>query len=215
MLAKIKELFGPVPRGPEPPKVLAVEPEQNGERRLLVQRPAELPIVYVGFPVPNQQSPDAAALDVLSVVLSGGRSSRLYRQLVHERQLALEAGGDYSYFSFDPNLFWFYATPLPGQTPETLEKELLGEMERLKKDPVGEDELKRAKNQIEAGFVFQDDSVHKRASLLARFELIGGFAHKDQYLDKVRAVSAADLQRVAQRYFTPDKKNVGILLPKS
>ena len=215
VLAKIKQAFGSIPRGPEPAKVLAVEPEQNGERRLVVQRPAELPIVYVGFPVPNQQSPDAAALDVLSVVLSGGRSSRLYRHLVYERQLALEAGGDYSYFSFDPNLFWFYATPLPGQTPETLEKELLGEMERLKKDPVGDDELKRAKNQIEAGFVFQDDSVHKRAALLARFELIGGFALKDQYLDKIRAVSAADLQRVAQRYFAPEKKNVGILLPKS
>jgi len=215
VLAKIKQLFGPIPRGPEPPKVLAVEPEQNGERRLLVQRPAELPIVYIGYPVPNQQSPDAAALDVLSVVLSGGRSSRLYRHLVYERQLALEAGGDYSYFSFDPNLFWFYATPLPGQTPETLEKELLGEMEQLKKEPVGDDELKRAKNQIEAGFVFQDDSVHKRATLLARFELIGGFALKDQYLDKIRAVTAADLQRVAQRYFTADKKNVGILLPKS
>ena len=215
VLAKIKQLFGPIPRGPEPPKVLAVEPEQNGERRLLVQRPAELPIVYIGYPVPHQQSPDAAALDVLSVVLSGGRSSRLYRHLVYERQLALEAGGDYSYFSFDPNLFWFYATPLPGQTPETLEKELLGEMEQLKKEPVGDDELKRAKNQIEAGFVFQDDSVHKRATLLARFELIGGFALKDQYLDKIRAVTAADLQRVAQRYFTADKKNVGILLPKS
>ena len=215
VLAKIKQLFGPIPRGPEPPKVLAVEPEQSSERRLLVQRPAELPIVYIGYPVPNQQSPDAAALDLLSVVLSGGRSSRLYRHLVYERQLALEAGGDYSYFSFDPNLFWFYATPLPGQTPETLEKELLGEMEQLKKEPVGDDELKRAKNQIEAGFVFQDDSVHKRATLLARFELIGGFALKDQYLDKIRAVTTADLQRVAQRYFTADKKNVGILLPKS
>jgi len=88
-------------------------------------------------------------------------------------------------------------------------------MERLKKEPIGDEELKRAKNQIEAGFVFQDDSVHKRAALLARFELIGGFALKDQYLDKIRAVSASDLQRVAQRYFTDDKKNVGILLPKS
>ena len=215
VLAKIKDLFGPIPRGPEPPKVLAIEPEQNSERRLLVQRPAELPIVYLGYPVPNQQSPDAAALDLLSVVLSGGRSSRLYRHLVYERQLALEAGGDYSYFSFDPNLFWFYATPLPGQTPETMEKELLGEMERLRKEPVGDDELKRAKNQVEAGFVFQDDSVHKRASLLARFELLGGFALKDQYLDKIRAVTAADLQRVAQKYFTEEKKNVGILLPKS
>ena len=215
VLGKIKQVFGPIPRGPEPPKVLAVEPEQNGERRLVVQRPAELPIVYVGYPVPNQQSPDAIALDVLSVVLSGGRSSRLYRHLVYERQLALEAGGDYSYFSIDPNLFWFYATPLPGQTPETLEKELIGEMERLKKEPVGDEELKRAKNQIEAGFVFQDDSVHKRAALLARFELVGGYALKDQYLDKIRAVTAADLQRVAKRYFTDDKKNVGILLPKS
>jgi len=215
VLAKVKEVFGPIPRGPQPPKVLAIEPDQNGERRLQVQRPAELPIVYLGYPVPNHQSPDAAALDVLSVVLSGGRASRLYRHLVYERQLALEAGGDYSYFSFDPNLFWFSATPLPGQTPETLEKELLSEMEQLQKVPVGDDELKRAKNQIEAGFVFQDDSVHRRAALLARFELIGGYALKDQYLDKIRAVTPADLQRVAARYFTPDKKNVGILLPKS
>ena len=215
VLAKIKAVFGPIPRGPEQPKVLAVEPEQSSERRLRVERPAELPIVYLGYPVPNQQSPDAAALDLLSVVLSGGRASRLYRHLVYERQLALEAGGDYSYFSFDPNLFWFYATPLPGQTPETMEKELLGEMELLKKEPVGDEELKRAKNQIEAGFVFQDDSVHKRAALLARFELIGGYALKDQYLDKIRAVTAADLQRVAQKYFSEDKKNVGILLPKS
>jgi zinc protease len=215
VLAKIKEVFGPIPRGPKAPKVLAVEPEQNGERQVLVQRPAELPIVYLGYPVPNYESPDAAALDVLSVVLSGGRSSRLYRHLVYERQLALEAGGDYSYFSFDPNLFWFYATPLPGQTPETLEKELLGEMEQLKKAPVSDEELKRAKNQIEAGFVFQDDSVHRRGALLARFELIGGYALKDQYLDKIRAVTAADLKRVAERYFTPEKKNVGILLPKS
>ena len=215
VLAKIKELFGPIPRGPEPPRVLAIEPEQNGERRLLVQRPAELPIVYLGFHVPNHPSPDAGALEVLSVVLSGGRSSRIYRHLVYERQLALEAGGDYSYFSFDPNLFWFYATPLPGQTPETLEKALLAEMDVLKKEPVGDEELTRAKNQIEAGFVFQDDSVHRRASLLARFELIGGFALKDQYLDRIRAVTAADLQRVAQRYFSEEKKNVGVLLPKS
>jgi zinc protease len=164
--------------------------------------------------VPNQKSADAAPLELLSVILAGGRSSRLYRDLVHERQLALEAGGDYSYFSFDPNLFWFWATPLPGQTAETLEKELLGHMERLKKEPVSELELRRAKNQIEASFVFQDDSIHRRGSLLARFELIGGYALKDTYLASIRAVTAADLQRVAGAYFQDDKKNVGTLLPK-
>jgi zinc protease len=213
-LTKIRAAYGSIPRGAAPPPVLAVEPVQNGERRVTVQRPAELPIVYLGYPVPNQTSPDAPALEVLSVVLSGGRSSRLYRHLVHERQLALEAGGDYSYFSLDPNLFWFYATPLPGQTAETLEKELRGEMEQLKSQPVDAVELTRAKNQIEASFVFQDDSIHRRASLLARFELIGGFAKKDGYLDLLRAVTAADLQRVARAYFQDDKKNVGILLPK-
>ena len=213
-LAKVKATFGPIPRGAEPPPVLAVEPSQNGERRVTVQKPAELPIVYLGYPVPNQKSADAAPLELLSVILAGGRSSRLYRDLVHDRQLALEAGGDYSYFSFDPNLFWFWATPLPGQTAETLEKELVGHMERLKREPVSEVELKRAKNQIEAGFVFQDDSIHRRGSLLARFELIGGYALKDNYLASIRAVTAADLQRVAGAYFQDDKKNVGTLLPK-
>jgi len=215
VLDKVKAAFGAIPRGAEPPPVLAVEPPQNGERRVLVRKPAELPIVYLGYHVPNQTSPDAAALEVLSVVLAAGRSSRLYRDLVHERQLALEAGGDYSYFSLDPNLFWFWATPLPGQTADTLEKELLGHMERLEREPVSEVELARAKNQVEAAFVFQDDSIHRRASLLARFELIGGYALKDRYLASLRAVTAADLQRVAGTYFSSDRKNVGVLLPKS
>jgi len=213
-LAKVKAAFGGIPRGADPPPVLAVEPPQNSERRVTVQRPAELPIVYLGYPVPNQKSADAPALEVLSVILSGGRASRLYQDLVHERQLALEAGGDYSYFSIDPNLFWFWATPLPGQSAETLEKELLTHMERLKREPVSEVELTRAKNQIESSFVFQDDSIHRRASLLARFELIGGYALKDGYLASMRAVTAADVQRVATAYFQDDKKNVGILLPK-
>ena len=214
VLAKVKATFGSIPRGAAPPAVTAVEPVQNGERRVLVYKQAELPIVYLGYPVPNQQSPDAAALEVLSVVLAAGRSSRLYRDLIHERQLALEAGGDYSYFALDPNLFWFWATPLPGQTAETLEKELLGHMERLRREPISDVELARAKNQIEASFVFQEDSIYRRASLLARFELIGGYALKDTYLDVIRAVTPADLQRVASAYFQDDKKNVGILLPK-
>ena len=179
-----------------------------------MRRDAQLPIVYLGYLVPNQKSADAPALEVLSVILSGGRSSRLYRRLIHERQLALEAGGDYSYFSLDPNLFWFWATPLPGQTAETLEKELLGEMDQLKRQPVTAEELTRAKNQIESSYVFQDDSIHTRGSLLARFELIGGYALRDGFLDRIRAVTAADVQRVAKLYFEDDKKNVGTLLPK-
>ena len=194
--------------------MLAVEPPPNGERHVVVRKQAELPIVYIAYHVPNHRSEDAAPLEVLSTVLSGGRASRLYRSLVYERRLALEAGGDYAYFSVDPNLFWFWATPMPGQTAETLEKELLAQVELLKKERVTDEELQRAKNQIEAAFVFQEDSIHRRASLLARFEVIGGYAQKDQFFTKIRAVTAADLERIARAWFPEDKKNVGILLPK-
>jgi zinc protease len=214
LLEKIKEGFGRIPRGTPPPPVTAVEPVQNGERRLLVRKEAQLPIVYLAYPVPNQTSADAPALEMLSTILSSGRSSRIYKSLIYERQLALDAGGDYSWFSLDPNLFWFWATAMPGQTPETLEKELLAEMAKLETEPVTDLELKRARNQIEAAFVFQEDSVHRRASMLARFELIGGHALKDKYLERIGAVTAADVQRVARAYFREQHKNVGVLLPR-
>jgi zinc protease len=214
VLDTVKQRFGVIPRGADPPPVQATEPPQNGERRVVVEKQAKLPIVYLGWHVPNQKSADAPALEVLSAILSGGRTSRLYRSLVYDRQLALEAGGDYPYFSLDPNLFWFWATAMPGQTPQTLEKALLAEMDRLRTEPVTAEELARSRNQIEAQFVFQQDSVYRRAALLARFETIGGYRLLDSYVDLIRAVTAADLQRVARTYFPADRKNVGILLPK-
>jgi zinc protease len=214
VLAKIRAKFGRVPKGPTAPPVLAVEPPQNGERRVIVKKQAQLPIVYLGYHVPNHTSPDAFALEMLSSILSEGRASRIYKRLVYERQIALEAGGDFNYFSHDPGLFWFWGTPMPGQTPESMEKALLSEMEALKNEPVTDEELQRAKNQVESTFVFQDDSIHRRAALLARFELIGGYAEKDRFLERMRAVTAADVQRVARAYFSDDKKNVGILLPR-
>jgi zinc protease len=214
VMEKIQKTFGRIPRGKTPPPVLAVEPPQNGERRVVVTKEAELPVVYMAWHVPNYRSNDAPALEVLSTILSGGRASRLYRDLVYQRQLALEAGGDYSYFALDPNLFWFWATPMPGQKPETLEAELGKQMERLKTEPVTDEELARAKNQIESSFVFQEDSVHRRASLLARFELIGGYVQKDTFLTKISAVTLADLTRVANAWFAADRKSVGVLVPK-
>jgi zinc protease len=215
LLDKIKQRFGAIAKAPAPPPVTAVEPAQDGERRVTLRRPeARLPIVYLGWHVPNHASADAPALELLSTVLSSGRASRLYRHLVYDRQLALDAGGDYSYFSLDPNLFWFWATPLPGQTPETLEKELLAEMDKLRNEPVTDEELTRAKNQTEAAFVFQEDSIHRRASLLARFELLGGYGKKDDFIKSIRGVTAADLQRVAKAWFPPEQKNVGTLFPR-
>jgi zinc protease len=149
----------------------------------------------------------------LSTILSEGRASRLYRKLVYEQRLALGAGGDYSYFSIDPNLFSFSATPLPGNTADALEKALWSEIDLLKTERVPDEELERAKNQIEAAFVWQQDSVHSRAASLARFELVGSWRLQAEFVPRIRAVTAADLQRVARTYFPFDRKNVAILLP--
>jgi zinc protease len=170
--------------------------------------------VYLAYHVPGGRAEDAAALDVLSTVLSGGRASRLHRALVSEGQIALDAGGDYSFFMLDPYLFWLWATPLPGQTPEAAEAALLAQLDRLKTEPVSDEELRRAKNQIEAALVFAQDSVSRRADQLARFELLGGHALQATVLDRVRGVTAADLARVARTYFGTDRKNAGVLLPR-
>jgi zinc protease len=214
LLPRIRQIFGALQRGADPPPVTAVEPPQPGERRVTVRKAgARAPIVYLAYHVPNHASPDAPALELLSTILSEGRASRLHRALVHERQLALAAAGDYSYLSRDPNLFWLYATPLPGHTPEALEQALLAEIERLKTEPVPDEELDRAKNQIEASFVWRQDSVHSRASGLGRFELAGSWRLLERFVPAIRAVTAADIQRVARAYFPPDRKNVGVLLP--
>ncbi|MGH7402770.1 MAG: M16 family metallopeptidase [Candidatus Rokuibacteriota bacterium] len=213
-LALARRHFGGIPRGAPPPPVTAVEPAQGGERRLLVRKEgAQLPLVNIAWHVPDHTAADAPALELLSTLLSSGRSSRLYRRLVYEKRMALGAGGDYSYFSLDPSLFWFYATPLPGQSPEAVEQALLAEIERLKQEPVPDEELTRARNQIEASFIWRQDSVFSRASVLGRFEMLGSWRLLDGYLPRLRAVTPADLQRVARTYFPLDHKNVSILLP--
>ncbi len=214
VLARARETFGKIPRGAPPPPMLSVEPPQLGERRVQVYKTdARAPIVYIGYHVPNYASPDAPALELLSTILQEGRASRLYRRLVYERRVALNVGGDYAYLSHDPNLFWFSGTPLPGQTPAALEQAIMEEIARAQNEPVPDEELERAKNQIEAAFVWRQDSIYSRAASLARFELAGSWRKSETYLPLIRQVTAADLQRVARTYFQAQGRTVGTLLP--
>jgi zinc protease len=214
VVARARETFGKIPRAPAPPPMDSVEPPQLGERRVQVYTPdARAAIVYIGFHVPNYRSNDAPALELLSTILQEGRASRLYRKLVYEQRIALSIGGDYAYLSHDPNLFWFSGTPLPGQTHEALEQAIMGEIERVKNEPVPEEEIERAKNQTEAGFVWRQDSVHSRAASMARFELAGSWRNGESFVPLIRQVTAADLQRVARTYFQSTRRTVGILLP--
>ncbi len=213
MLARVRARFGGIPRGPEPPPVRIVEPEQRGERRVWVRKEAQLPVIFIGYHAPNHRSADSYVLEVVSTILSGGRASRLSRGLVYEQRLALDAGGDYTRLSVDPDLFTFYATVLPEKSVDEVERALQAEVERLRSEPVGEEELARAKNQLEAAFVFRQDSVYERAATLGRYELCGGWRLRDDYLRGIRAVSAQDVTGVARRYFVPDHQTTAILVP--
>ncbi|HEX2501159.1 MAG TPA: pitrilysin family protein [Methylomirabilota bacterium] len=213
LLEKIRARFGAIPRGPDPPRVAVTEPEQRGERRVWLRKEAQLPVVFAGYSAPNHRSEDAYALEVLSAVLSGGRTSRLYRRLVYEDRLALEAGGDYARLSLDPDTFTFYVTVLPGRTVEEAERALLAEVERLRTDLVSVEELQRAQNQLEAAYLFAQDSVVSRSGSLGRHELLGGWRLRDAYLAGIRAITRDDVRRVAERYLVADRRTTAILVP--
>ena len=213
VLQLVQKYFGSIPRGPEVPKVGAVEPKQLGEKRIVVKQEAELPAVFAGYKAPNLTSADAHALNVLQGILSSGKSSRLYRALVYEKQIALYAGGDYDDVSADPNLFYVYAGVMPGRTTEEVEAALYAEIERFKTEPVTDEELQKAKNQAEASFVMNQDSVFYQAMLLGQYETVANWKYLDKYLDGVRSVTKDDIQRVAKTYFADDSRTVGILVP--
>jgi len=213
LLPLIEKYFGQIPQGPAVPKVGAVEPPQLGERRIIVKKQAELPAVFAGYHTPDIKHADSFALEVLQGILSSGKSSRLYKALVYEKQLALYAGGDYDNIANDPNLFYVYAGVMPGKTTDEVEKALYAEIEKLKTVPAAEEELQKAKNQIESSFIMGQDSIFYQAMLLGQFETVANWKMLETYVERIRAVTKEDVMRVAQQYFTEDNRTVGILVP--
>ena len=214
LLPTIKQLFEPIPRGPEPKPIATIEPEQKGERRFLLKREAQVPFVMIGYRVPNFTSEDSYALDILDSILSHGKSARLYQSLVYEQKSALAVGSEYSLLQADPGLFYFYALVSPGQKPESVEDALHQEIKRLQTDPPSEQELQRAKNQVEATHVFEQDSNFRHAMLLGQAESVGaGWRKIDQFVEQIRAVTPKDIQRVARQYLIEDNRTVGTLIP--
>jgi zinc protease len=210
---RLERAFGAIPPGVLPPEVRGREPTQRGERRVELRRPAQLPMVALAHHVPNLYSADGAALEVLSQILAGGKSSRLYQRLVYRDRIALFAGADYSYSALDPNLFTLYAQPLRGKDPVLIERVLLEEVANLDDAPPTDLELERAKNQIEAHYVFAQDSIFYQAMLLGDFEIAGDWRLIDRYLPSVRAVTRDDLLRVARFYLVASNRTVATLVP--
>jgi zinc protease len=216
ILPVIEKYFGPKKKGEKPDHTKAVDPPQTGERQIEVNRVAELPYVLMVYHVPNIREPDAYALEVLAGILASGKSSRLYKNLVEQQQLALSVDADNSLLSHDPSVFSISAQPLPDVDPTVLEKALDEEIEKIRTHMVDQRELEKAKNQIEAAFVYGQQSFFYQAMLLARFEISAGDWRKiDEFIPSIRGVTYEDIHRVANRYLSPGNRTVGRLKPLS
>jgi len=213
LLPRIEKAFGSMPKGIAPNQERDVDPKQTGERRVFVKKEAQLPYIVMGYHVPNLREPDSYVLEVIATLLSAGKSSRLYQSLVREKRLVLSVDADHSLLSRDPSLFYLSAELLPGKEVADVEKALDQEVERLKKELVGAHELEKAKNQIEASFIFSQDSLFYQAMLVAQHEIAVTWKAIDDYLPSIRKVSPEEIQRVAKKYLTPDNRTVGVLIP--
>ena len=209
-----KEFLEPIPRQDPPPPVRTVEPPQEGERRVIVQRPGELPIQLVSWHIPNASHADMPALEVLGAILSQGRSSRLYTRMV-DAQLALEASVE-AERSLDPGQFIAYVRPRDGVDVAKTEKVLFEEIERVRTAEVPTDELRKAKNQLLTNFYREMKTIAGRANKLGSAEVFLGSWEK-MYTEPQRyeAVTAADVIRVAKQYLGPKQRTVATLIPEA
>ncbi|HEU5310150.1 MAG TPA: pitrilysin family protein [Candidatus Eisenbacteria bacterium] len=207
----VEKHFGGIAMGPEPPPVRIVEAPQRGERRFKLRKPGDTRYLMVSWRNPALVHPDNYALDVLSMILGHGRTSRLYRALV-EGQLATEvdAGNE---TARDPFLLIARATVAPGATLDQVEQGLYREVERLQREPVTDAELKRAKRQVEASFVYAKDSIRSLAQQLGYFETVATYRYLETYLDHVQAVGPDEVQRAARAYLTEETRTVGLYDP--
>jgi predicted Zn-dependent peptidase len=216
VIALIEQTFGKIPAAPPSFARMPVEPDQRGERRVEVEFDAE-PSLVIGYHKPALGHPDDDVFEVIDAVLSDGLTSRLHKKLVRERRLAASVSSDANYPGVRaPNLFILTATPLAPHTTAELESALYEELERLKREPVSPKELERVINNLDADMVRALRSNSGLASQLAMYQAVAGdWRYVVSLRDKVAAVTAADVQRVAARYFTKSNRTVGILVKKS
>ena len=203
----------PIPSHDPPPPVTTQEPPQMGERRIVVKKFAQLPIVMMGYHVPRSSDADYYALSVLQTILFSGQSSRMYQRLVDKDQLALSIRGG-SQFALDPTLFTITAQPKAGVDPQACEKAVYEELDKVKNSGVTPEELDKAKNILLAQFYRQMKTGSGSANAIGTYEVYFGDYHK--LFDAAGAyqhVTREDVERVAKTYFGEDNRTVATLVP--
>ncbi|WP_373479279.1 M16 family metallopeptidase [Geminocystis sp.] len=207
-----QKYFGSFPTTSKPANLNITEPKQNQTKEITVEYPSQ-PIYLEGYHIPDGNHPDYVVYDMIGSILSDGRTSRLYKSLVEEKQIALTAEG-FTGFPGDkyPNLMLFYAMSTPNSTAKELENALHSEIEKLKTQPVTKDELERVKTQAKTGLLRGVNSNAGMARLLAEYQgKTGDWRNLFTRLDDISAVTADDIQRVAKETFTSENKTIGRL----
>jgi zinc protease len=207
-----KEYFGKIKKSAAPPTVPTVEPEQTGERRIKIEREAFLPMVTMAWHIPAASDSDLIALKVLDQILSGGRSSRLHKELVYEKQICTSVSA-WNYELKDPGLFYITCMVSKGHTAEEAENGVYGILGKLKSEPVTDTELKKASNQYLASFVFGQESILSQAFIVEYYDAFFWLQAVNELPQMIRSVTKEQVMRVASEYLTEENRTVGVLVP--
>lgn len=214
VLRLAQQYFEPIPAHDPPQPVRTVEPPQQGERRVVVYKEVSSPNLEIAYHVPNARHPDYYALELLSSILSTGNSSRLQKALIFEQSLATQLY-TFAPISLDPNLFEVFLIAAPGVAAADLEAAFYVELDRIKTDGVTEKELQKVKNQKLMEFYRDVETINGKANNLGRYEVFfGDFRELFQAPERFEKVTAADIKRVANTYFSPKNRTVGTLIPE-
>ena len=225
MVERIEQYFGGVEAGPDLPAMRLHEPEQRAERRIVLRGTDMTSYFGLAFHAPDARHPDFFALTVMDSILSGAkgmglfgggssnRSNRLYRALV-DKELAVGVSSAFM-STIDPYVFGFSATLAQDITHQEIEEAIWAEIERVQEEPVAEEELDKAIKQTKAQFAYSSESVTNQAYWLGFSEMIADSEWFDGWLSNLEAVTAEDIQRVAQSWFGRNKQTVGWYMPEA
>ena len=224
MLARIHELFEPIPAGPIPARLARPEPEASGEHQLTIEGPGETTYLEISYHAPAGDDPDFFPLTVIDSLLAGpsglsvfgggglsNKTSRLYRGLV-EKELAVGVSGNTS-TTLDPYLYSVTITVHPKRKPEEVLKALDDEMKRIQDELVTMEEISRAIKQARALFAYHSENITGQASWLGHAEMFSSYDWFITYLDKLSKVTPADVQKAAQKFLRKQNRVVGTYLP--
>lgn len=205
----IEKYFGQLPKKPAPEELRIVEPAQNAER-IVVLREQSQPLYMEGYHRPSSKDPDSAAYDVIAMLLSSGRTSRLYKSLVRDQKIAARVSG----FNGNPgekypNLFTFFAVPSQGHTPDEVANGIHAEIEKIRTQEVTPEELQSVKTRVKAGLIRQLTGNSGLALQLAMYQTLqGDWRELFREVERIDAVTAADVKRVAAATFAPNNRTV-------